>query len=530
MPTLVEVFHQLCTDGRIPQTRRKNFLSTIRAMAASHQTTPDRLHLTPEIETTYKARLGDYLQAQGKSAVSIRNAMQEMGQLIRLAHDLPKATAIPQQPATLPTYGEGEQAMNAVSPYRHQSWLGRSPYRLPYRDWPIALKTAYGTFERLTTHLRPATIKRHLNAIEALAGYLSLSPAQRLDRLPTKARTKLETPRYAKDLQEICAAPQTMAWDDFWVVEHVSSFVTWNAWRIHADSEASVQERAPSKPSSKGRVVAEVAVSVAKTLKRTKAVKRLVPYFRGLKPPRKTHDKRAEYHRFSFDELERVALALMDEARRMRFHDRQKTGPWAVEYPGKYAAIRFQRGLILMMGWRTPMRARNWCEALLDTNLQRVNGGYRWYFEGDELKIGVRNGQTNVYRQEIAPEVIPYLEEYLQVWRPKLPLTLPDGGEDRHVFPSVNGRMLNTHDLSVKLKYHVFRHTGKRFYPHLLRSIFTSNAIHAGMDVNSAAFVLGDTPKVVWASYNEVYGDEEHQQSLHAFYRRVLASGNGTSR
>jgi hypothetical protein len=77
-------------------------------------------------------------------------------------------------------------------------------------------------------------------------------------------------------------------------------------------------------------------------------------YLDVLPQPKKIHDKKADIHTFTFAELEHVALAMIDEARRTR------ADPHDAVYPGSVAATRFQAGLILMLGWRNPMRARNW--------------------------------------------------------------------------------------------------------------------------------------------------------------------------
>jgi site-specific recombinase XerD len=170
------------------------------------------------------------------------------------------------------------------------------------------------------------------------------------------------------------------------------------------------------------------------------------------------------------------------------------------------------------------MRARNWCEALLETNLRKVNGAWLFHFEGSELKVARRRGETNVYEIEIPAEVVPYLEEYLNVWRPKL----PRADEDRHVLLALRagGGMLKPKDLYMKLKVHVYRHTKKRLYPHLLRTIFTSSMLSSGMDINSVAYGLNDNPATVLRAYNELQAGV-HQQSLHGAYRRAL-NGNGT--
>jgi hypothetical protein len=88
--------------------------------------------------------------------------------------------------------------------------------------------------------------------------------------------------------------------------------------------------------------------------------------------------------------------------------------------------------------------------------------------------------------------------------------------------------MLKPKDLYMKLRVHVYRIGGKRIFTHLLRSIFTSNMLSSGMDINSVAYGLNDNPATVLRAYNELQA-EKHTQSLHDAYRRAL-NGYGTSR
>jgi hypothetical protein len=134
------------------------------------------------------------------------------------------------------------------------------------------------------------------------------------------------------------------------------------------------------------------------------------------------------------------------------------------------------------------MRARNWCEAILDLNLKHEGGQWSWRFEGDELKIGTRRGEPNIFAPDVAPEVVPWLEEYLQRFRPQL----PNASRDRHVFLSLRGYPLTTPILLARLRVHVYRYTGKRFYTHLLRSLFMSHHMTSGIDLNSIAYAMND--------------------------------------
>jgi hypothetical protein len=259
--------------------------------------------------------------------------------------------------------------------------------------------------------------------------------------------------------------------------------------------------------------VAKTIAYIARSLNRDDAAT-LVTYRNRLPQPKKIHNKTADYHTFSFAELEQVALTLISEARRTHSNARDAI------HPGSVAATRFQVGLLLMLGWRNPMRARNWCEALQGTNLRKANGSWHWHFEGEEMKIGMRSGERNVFDVEVPPEVTPYLEEYLTQWRPKI----PNAGRDRHVFLTKEGYPLTDTALRNRLRINVYRYTKKHLFPHLLRTIFSSNHLSAGVDINSVAYGLNDTPATVLRAYNELQAGK-HQPILHEANRRALLHG-----
>ena len=192
------------------------------------------------------------------------------------------------------------------------------------------------------------------------------------------------------------------------------------------------------------------------------------------------------------------------------------------KHPGAGAAIRFQTGLLLALAWRNPMRARNWCEACLGRHLNKQHGRWRWRFEGDDMKIGQRRGTPNIFEPDVSPDVAPALEEYLDHYRPQL----PRASEDRHVFLSRCGYPLNPDTLRAILQNHVYRYTGKRLYTHLLRSLFISHHLTNGVDINSVAFALNDTPATVLKSYNELM-EEKHRPIIYEANQRALANGHG---
>jgi hypothetical protein len=529
--SLMDIYQRLCTDDRFPSAdvtdptrrhqRQQNLKTSIRYLAAAYDSTPDRLDVTA-VDGTYKDRLRTHLTAQGKGHSTVRNTIQDIGQFLRAHLDLPKAVPVMPPARKFPSWRATHAALAKASPYAHYTWVKGSGYWLQRQDWPEDIESRFKTFEdRRRVQVRPVTIENNQRMLEGYLGYLGMTPKARLEALPSEARAKLALKPYRHDLNAITATPQTHAWNDLFVLNYLESFVTWHAWRIHTARDAQVRERPPSKPSTMGRMVVETVRRLAHTLDRKRDFTAISAYFRRLPEPRKIHNKSAPYHQFTCAELEEVALTLISEARAMPLWEISQHN----SYPGTRPAQRFALGLVLMLGWRIPIRRRNWVEALIDTHLIKDNGVWHWRFEGDDLKVGMRNGETNIFDVEIPAEVTPYLQEYIDVWRPKFRYA----ATDRHVLLSQHPRGHGTitgRALSTKLLHHVYRLTGKRLSMHLLRTLFVSHAIKSGMDVNSVAFIMNDRVATILPFYNEFYA-QEHQKAAQDFYRRALTPGNG---
>ena len=101
----------------------------------------------------------------------------------------------------------------------------------------------------------------------------------------------------------------------------------------------------------------------------------------------------------------------------------------AVQHPGVLRVTKFQKGVILKLLVRVPLRQRNVREMRLGENLYQDQAGH-WHlhFSGSELKIGERQGQINTYHVDLTdycPDLLPVLNEFLQVYRPQLPGARP---------------------------------------------------------------------------------------------------------
>jgi hypothetical protein len=83
-------------------------------------------------------------------------------------------------------------------------------------------------------------------------------------------------------------------------------------------------------------------------------------------------------------------------------------------------------------------------------------------------------------------------------------------------------------DLLTRLKVHTYRYTGKRLFTHLLRSLFMTHHLTNGVDINSIAYAMNDTPETILANYNELLADK-HRPIIRDANRRALANSNGHS-
>jgi hypothetical protein len=515
MVSILDLYREVCTKQLIPTPRQKDIRTAINYLAASADTTAERLHLDAQLEATYRDQLRAYFDAHPKGQSTIRNTIQAVGQLFKAIHQLHQTPTVP---IALPRVPRSTAAMRHVfeqSPYRHAAWLSGLPYSLPTDQWPAEIAAYWRDYRHaMLSTIRPRSLETRTEHMTCYIGYQSLSSATRLEKIPELSRTKLHGAKFEHDLTTITIPPALTSWDEIFDVRRLQSFMTWHAWRVQTAADAAILHRAPSKPSAVGLATIITIGLLAKHFERPETAA-IYAFIDELPDPQKIHDKSAPYHRFELAEIEAVAQALMHEARRMRTN---KTA----RHWGARQAIIFQTGLILALAWRNPMRARNWCEAILDINLKHEGERWYWHFVGDELKIREHGGRINVFEPDIAPEVVPWLQEYLERFRPRI----PNAARDRHVFMAASGQPLSQATLLARLRVHVYRYTGKRLFTHLLRSLFMSHHLTAGIDINSIAYAMNDMPATVLNAYNELM-EEKHRPIIHTANQQALANGSG---
>jgi hypothetical protein len=258
--------------------------------------------------------------------------------------------------------------------------------------------------------------------------------------------------------------------------------------------------------SVQARQVAIMIATMAKVLD-DPAQHKLAAFRRSLKVPTPVHNKRN--HWVSLATLEAVAEACLAEGRAPLIPAGKVS-----RFPGAQRAGRFQRGLILKLLVRIPLRQRNVREMQLGKHLAKDPQTGHWHleFRGDELKVGNRGPQVNVYAvdlTEYCPEWLPLLEEFLQVHRPKL----PNAATSRFLFLGQRGIPYSTKTLHMDLSEVVAMRTGQRFYPHLIRTIWATEYLEKTQDFATAATMLGDTLGTVMKAYYDIVNKDQHAKA-----------------
>jgi hypothetical protein len=161
-------------------------------------------------------------------------------------------------------------------------------------------------------------------------------------------------------------------------------------------------------------------------------------------------------------------------------------------------------------------------ELRLDKNLYQDQAGH-WHlhFSGPDLKIGQRGSTENVYHLDLTqhfPGWITLLEEFLREYRPRL----RGAAASKVLFLTSRGRPFGKESMQVELSCAVSTRTGRRFYPHLIRTIWATEYLGATHnDYPGAATMLGDTVGVVMKTYQDIVKEDHHAKAA-AFLASAL--------
>ena len=492
--SMSELLATLTARDALPAGRVKDIKTSTNYLAqALGHPSPDHCPVDPSLKDveTWLAALEPYfaaLTAQGRtiSGKTRSNTRNNLRLLFRAAATQ-GLVAAPPPAALLPKAKRAavEARWREEAPYKssyhHGTPTHLRAYGLQQRDWPADIQAGWQAY---LSHC-DLTIRevRHTLVAENLVlywGYL----AHIVNRQPT--------------------------WEDLFDQEPLRAFVRWHAARLdqHPITHA-------------GHLVVITAAMVAKVLGRPDA-RSLADFRNSLQPPAPLHIKRD--HWVTLAQLEAAAEAWLQDGR-IPTAPRKDT-----KHPGGRNAGRFQKGVILKLLVRVPLRQRNIRELKLGKNLyQDHDKHWQLHFSGSELKIGMRGARINEYKLDLTthfPDFIPVLEEFLNTYRPKL----PNAATSPFLFlTSVNGRPFGQAGLALELRAAVgLRVKGApRFYPHMIRTIWATTYLTSPEnygDYETAATMLGDTVQTVMRTYFDVL-DRDHHAKAAAFLSSALRAG-----
>jgi hypothetical protein len=472
--TLAELLTQLETRSALPASRVKDHKTSIKYLAtALGHASPEQCSVdaacrepatwTDALETHFQA-----LEAQGRtiSAVSRRNTRNNLRVVFRLAAAHGLLTA-PLPPRLLTSRGrrlflrQQQETAPYQTTYRQQTPTHR--FTLPQAQWPPDIARGWRDYQaRCGFRMRETTFQSYATHLATYLGYLT----------------------------NICG--RTPAWGDCFDATLLREFVRWHGARL-------------GRPvSAHGWHVMVLVAAMAAVLKHPHA-RELADLRNTVKPPPPLHIKRE--HWVSLRELEEIGEACLAEGRSPYLPYR------LAKHPGARRATQFQRGVILKLLVRIPLRQRNVREMRVGKHLyQDPRGHWHLAFSGDDLKIGQRRGQVNTYHVDLTdycPDFLPVLGEWLQVYRPRL----PGATASPLCFLTQRGAPYTMQALRQELAYVVARHTGQRFYPHLIRTIWATEYLEATQDFTTAATMLGDTLQVVMRTYYDIIHKDQHAKA-----------------
>ena len=473
--TLAELLTDLDTRGALPASRVKDlktsikYLSQARGHASPEQCPVDAAWLQ---EATWQAALETHfatLETQGTtiSASTRRNTRNNIRVLLRAAeaHGLMQA---PLPPVLLPRPRRPAFLMehHASAPYQttYRSQVGPRYYGVPQAAWPPDIQAGWQTYvAECDVRLRATTLTTTARCLGLYLGYIT----HIVGRTPT--------------------------WADVFSIPEIRGFVRWHGTRVGRPVSAF------------GWLVTCKLAAIAVALQHPQA-RAMADFRNDLPTPAPLHQKRQ--HMLKLAELEAVADACLTAGRLPVMRDRR------CRRNGLYRTSRFQKGVILKLLTRIPLRQRNVRELRLGDHLSQdpSTGHWHLHLSGSDLKVGMRGAQPHTYHvdlTEYCPDFLPTLTEWLTVQRPRL----PGAQTSPYVFLTVQGQPFTSRTLGGELKTEVAMRTGIRFYPHLIRTIWATEFLEETQNFAVAATMLGDTIGMVMRTYYDIVNKDQHAKA-----------------
>ena len=165
-------------------------------------------------------------------------------------------------------------------------------------------------------------------------------------------------------------------------------------------------------------------------------------------------------------------------------------------------AQAFQRYLILAILACIPDRQRTIRELELGRTLIRETSADCWVIKHgpDDYKTGEAYGERPP--MQLAPELTPALDEFVEIWRPRLrPMT-------SFLFvQALTGKPLTGDSVYQRVSDSCYKYTGKRTNPHLLRSMIITHVREVSnaseKDLEALALFMGHSIQMQRSSYDK---------------------------
>jgi hypothetical protein len=478
---LSELLQTVAQQVAIPPSRAHALKTAVhRYLIPALQQTPTASPEVAVLQSTYKPLLHAYCAhlSPQPSPRTQRNMLNSLSWLFRTARvcgllqtDGPKPPSPPPRRIKA-AIAEASQS----APYRTRLGPTLSRYTCQPDAWPPMIRQRWGVYRHeRADEVRAVTWKHYENMLSSYLGFYR-----------NVEHTPLET------------------WEHFFDPARAERFIRWHAQRVGAPRITQL-----------GISLLNVLITLAKQDHRPE-LPALEAFRRKQPTPLTMHNKQAPMHTFELPELDAVGLALLAEGRAPLTPHLNGT-----KRPGLQRAVRYQLGLILRVLIRVPMRSRCIQTMVLGKHLYKDAQGRWWIdFKGDELKVAERGGKINTFHVAFPPELVDNLEEFLVRFRP----ILSDGDADPHVFLTFARKPFTGLVLRKAIFDQVWSFTGKRFYPHLVRTLWQDRyLLDSNGDVSTSAFMLNDHPLTALAHYHELRGTQ-HVPKAFAFNHKLFGT------
>ena len=483
--TLAELFTALASRGLIPK-RAPAKQSSLRHLAKAlgyptlesapvGEACRDPARWTAAMKTYFVTQRE---QGRTMSAHNCDNILTDLRGLLKLADAQGLLTAPLPVPLLRPTSTRQEfvRQKRGASLYQ-DTYRRKAPYRLPQAQWSAGIQGGWQNYtDRLDGRLRASTLTKYVYHLETFFGYV--------------ANVQGDDPQ----------------WDDLFRVDRLRGFVRWHGERLGRDGTSAHAVQTVRIAAAIANVL-ELDQSLPQTQSRRPP---LVAYAGRLRLPAPLRDKH-RYHWATLGEIEAVANSLL-AAGRLPFVTRPD-----IAHSGARHAVRFQLGLILKLLVRVPLRQRNIRELRYPKHLWQDASSGEWTlrFTGNELKVAMRKGRTNVFEVRLSrlypkdgptpDDLIPTLEEFIKDFRPMI----PNARTSPYFFLTVRGNPYDVGTLGVEIVTAMERRAGVRVNPHVIRDIAATTLLKKGRSYDMVAALLGNTVTTVIKHYAHLIPEEQ---------------------